>query len=137
MLLTLFNVEIKKIANSLFSYRIQHYSIFMQKKFDSLKFLGENLNLVVIEFLKMSTSLKRKPLHNQSIDIYCTAYSSTRRQVMVIPLGLKLFQQSWRKFCNLIRCILQRTPFFYKQSIFDPRPENSLSFSKKSPQKIV
>ena len=28
-------------------------------------------------------------------------------------------------------------PFFYKQSIFDPRPENCLSFSKKSPQKIV
>ena len=29
------------------------------------------------------------------------------------------------------------TLFFYKQSIFDPRPENCLSFSKKSPQKIV
>ena len=28
------------------------------------------------------------------------------------------------------------TPFFYKQSIFDPRPENCLSFSKKSPPKI-
>ena len=27
--------------------------------------------------------------------------------------------------------------FFYKQSIFDPRPENCLSFSKKSPPKIV
>ena len=27
--------------------------------------------------------------------------------------------------------------FFYKQSIFDPRPENCLSFSKKSTQKIV
>ena len=27
--------------------------------------------------------------------------------------------------------------FFYKQSIFDPRPENCLSFSQKSPQKIV
>ena len=26
--------------------------------------------------------------------------------------------------------------FFYKQSIFDPRPENCLSFSKKSPQKL-
>ena len=25
------------------------------------------------------------------------------------------------------------TPFFYKQSIFDPRPENCLIFSKKSP----
>ena len=25
---------------------------------------------------------------------------------------------------------------FYKQSIFDPRPENCLSFSKKSPQKL-
>ena len=27
--------------------------------------------------------------------------------------------------------------FFYKQSVFDPRPENFLSLSKKSPQKIV
>ena len=27
--------------------------------------------------------------------------------------------------------------FFYKQSIFDPRPENCLSFSEKSPQKTV
>ena len=27
--------------------------------------------------------------------------------------------------------------FFYKEPIFDPRPENYLSFSKKSPQKIV
>ena len=27
--------------------------------------------------------------------------------------------------------------FFYKQSIFDPRLENCLSFSKKSPQRIV
>ena len=27
--------------------------------------------------------------------------------------------------------------FFYKQSIFDPRHENCLSFSKKSPPKIV
>ena len=27
--------------------------------------------------------------------------------------------------------------FYYKQSIFDPRSESCLSFSKKSPQKIV
>ena len=27
-------------------------------------------------------------------------------------------------------------PFFYKQSIFDPRPKNCLSFSKKSSQKL-
>ena len=29
------------------------------------------------------------------------------------------------------------TPFLYKQSIFDPRPENSLSLPKKSPEKFV
>ena len=29
------------------------------------------------------------------------------------------------------------TPFLYKLSIFDIRPENYLSFSKKSPPKIV
>ena len=32
---------------------------------------------------------------------------------------------------------LWSTPSFYKQSIFDPRPENCLSFSKKSAQKNV
>ena len=32
---------------------------------------------------------------------------------------------------------LAYTPFFYKQSIIEPRPENCLSFSKKSPLKIV
>ena len=32
---------------------------------------------------------------------------------------------------------LGKYTFFYKQSIFDPRPENCLSFSKKSPQKII
>ena len=31
----------------------------------------------------------------------------------------------------------ERLPFCYKQSIFDPRPENCLSFSKKLPPKIV
>ena len=29
------------------------------------------------------------------------------------------------------------TPFFYKQSIFDPCSEKCLNFSKKSPPKIV
>ena len=33
--------------------------------------------------------------------------------------------------------LLATTPLIFKQSIFDPRPENCLSFSKKSPQKIV
>ena len=33
------------------------------------------------------------------------------------------------------RHITQYT-FFYKQSIFDPRPKNYLSFSKKLPKKL-
>ena len=40
---------------------------------------------------------------------------------------------------NLLQALLQRpktAPFFYKQSIFDPCPENCLSFSKNSPQKL-
>ena len=32
---------------------------------------------------------------------------------------------------------IEYTFFFYKQSIFDPRPKNCLSFSKESPQKTV
>ena len=31
---------------------------------------------------------------------------------------------------------LSNYTFFYKQSSFDPRPENRLSFSEKSPQKL-
>ena len=42
---------------------------------------------------------------------------------------------SFQTTCYNHTC-LQYT-FFYKQFIFDPRPENCLSFSKKSPQKIV
>ena len=37
----------------------------------------------------------------------------------------------------LFKWLLKFTPFLYEQYIFDPRPENCLSFSKKSPQKIV
>ena len=33
--------------------------------------------------------------------------------------------------------VLKQHLFFYKQSIFDPPPENCLSFSKNSLQKIV
>ena len=33
--------------------------------------------------------------------------------------------------------IIASYAFFYKQSIFNPRPENCLIFSKKPPQKIV
>ena len=32
---------------------------------------------------------------------------------------------------------LSNYTFFYKQSSFDPRPKNRLSFSEKSPQKII
>ena len=36
-----------------------------------------------------------------------------------------------------LRMTQQLHLFFYKQSIIDPRPENCLRFSKKSPPKIV
>ena len=53
--------------------------------------------------------------------------------------------------CNFAEVTIAKNPFFYsvcmgkqgthfffhKQSIFDPRPENCLRFSKKSPRKIV
>ena len=32
--------------------------------------------------------------------------------------------------------LFSATPFFYKKSIFDPRPESCLSFSQKLPQKL-
>ena len=38
---------------------------------------------------------------------------------------------------QMIPQVIHHYTFFYKQSIFDPRPENCLSFSKKPPQKIV
>ena len=34
-------------------------------------------------------------------------------------------------------CKKGATPFFCKQSVFDPCPENCLSFSEKLPQEIV
>ena len=34
---------------------------------------------------------------------------------------------------NLNNSVVSKYIFFYKQSIFDPRPENCLNFSKKSP----
>ena len=33
--------------------------------------------------------------------------------------------------------VISGTPFFYKQSLFDPRPENCSIFSKELPQKII
>ena len=40
--------------------------------------------------------------------------------------------------CNTLNDLSNKVhTFFYKQFIFDPRPENCLSFSKISPQKIV
>ena len=45
---------------------------------------------------------------------------------------LKVFQA----LGDLGKLSQKNTPFFYKQSIFDPRPECCLSFSKKSPQKL-
>ena len=32
--------------------------------------------------------------------------------------------------------VFKEYPFFYKESIFDPPPENCFSFSQKLPQKI-
>ena len=39
--------------------------------------------------------------------------------------------------CKSLLETLLDTPFLYKQSIFDPRPKNCLSFSKKTPPKNV
>ena len=51
------------------------------------------------------------------------------------------FSRSGRRDCSIVffakPFVTLNTPFFYKQFIFDPRPENYLSFSRKSPQKIV
>ena len=50
------------------------------------------------------------------------------------------FSQSGRRDYSIVffakPFVTLNTPF-YKQFIFDPRPENYLSFSRKSPQKIV
>ena len=49
---------------------------------------------------------------------------------------LRDFSRVWKTIL-VSRLKLWGTPFFYKQLFFDLRPENYLSFSKKSPQKIV
>ena len=44
----------------------------------------------------------------------------------------------WTSFRNLFYLeYMKKIHLFDKQFIFDPRPENCSSFSKKSPQKIV
>ena len=43
----------------------------------------------------------------------------------------------WKNHIVLFVEIIENYTFFYKQSIFDPRPKNCWSFSKKSPPKIV
>ena len=48
----------------------------------------------------------------------------------------KFFQSRFSYFSSSESFLLKYT-FFYKKSIFDPRPENCLSFSKKSHPKIV
>ena len=64
-----------------------------------------------------------------SIYIWCIWY------ILSVPFFIPDF--------NLLSCELDNFAFkvlyifFYKQSIFDPRPEKCLSFSKKLPQKIV
>ena len=50
---------------------------------------------------------------------------------------IQLHQATWVVFGNDKFDLQDLTPFFNKQSIFDPHPENCLSSSKKPPQKIV
>ena len=71
---------------------------------------------------------------------------------LILPFQLEaLWLRAWRKTVTedslhpLPPPLQKKTGFFrgntpisfYKQSIFDPRPENCLSFSKKPPQKII
>ena len=60
-------------------------------------------------------------------------------QIIICNLTLILFNKyiiSPFSFPNL-NVLGFSPPFFYKQSIFDPRSKNCLSFSEKSPPKIV
>ena len=56
---------------------------------------------------------------NDQIDMYMDDHE-TEDKKMIVKVSQKMI-----------------TSFFYKQSIFDPHPENCLSFFKKLPQKIV
>ena len=54
--------------------------------------------------------------------------------------NLEFYLSPYENSSKMRLCFLALVPdyiFFYKQSIFDPRPKNCLSFSKKSPRKIV
>ena len=57
-----------------------------------------------------------------------------QNQSLNFGISLKSLQHGL-SFLNLLEIFTVHL-FFYKQSIFDPRPENCLSFSKKSPQKL-
>ena len=72
-----------------------------------------------------------KKFHQFTCDKYDTAVKwLTKKVKSLFPL----------KDCNLhLSCKIYNSVnlYFYKQCIFDPRPDNCLSFSKKLPQKIV
>ena len=55
----------------------------------------------------------------------------------LIPLIILVFKCACLPITDLKASVnVVNTPFFNKQSIFGPRPENRLSFSKQSPQKL-
>ena len=62
---------------------------------------------------------------------FCTIFLAVKKRLVTMnQCNILLIQKdnTGRMFC---------APFFYKQYIFDPRPENCLSSCKKSPPKIV
>ena len=71
--------------------------------------------------------IKRQIINNPGL-VYNAWYSLTR--IIVNKVTWIIVKWNYDK-------ISRYTFFLNKQSIFDPRPENCLSFSKKSPQKIV
>ena len=55
---------------------------------------------------------------------------------IAISEGADLAKSNNNKECMICHYVLEDpgyTPFVYKKSIFDPPPENCLSFSKNSP----
>ena len=80
-------------------------------------FLRFYFYVVFFQNFEVSFYLLTSKLENQK--------DKTKMSIFILPD--MPFNVTLKRFCRS----------FYKQSIFDPRPENCLNFSKKSPPKFV
>ena len=95
-------------------YSVVSYSIQNSSSISRLFLNYRSLNMLVLFFLSISC-----------LRLFERDFCQKNYEIIIIFL------------CKFPKFISRCTPFFYKQSIIDPRLENCLSVSKKSPWNIL